>query len=492
MYNASAKDASELKLPMPDGGFMNFVPICVNNSDDPASTKRFELGNSSGGIKERPISLELGGSFPLEQNGSKMWCYYMGKYEVTRRQYYSIVNMDKEKTLKKKNYPVTGISWYDALNFGNLYNQWLFQNYKDLIPKYDKSYGFLRLPTEEEWEFAARGASMVDNKVFRQKTPYPVGKLYEYEWFGGPTSSHNKLQSVGKLKPNPAGLYDMLGNADEMTMSLFKMDYYQGRTGGYVIKGNNYFTPKNSVRSSYRAEQPFYQLDKKGGLKPHTKITLGFRLVISAVVFTSLSSGRKLAAVDKQNRSIVKPKKDSKPIKQNKEKLNSSDLLKYIDTLSGRLEQKEFQAGRVSTFDILEKHDWKNIDSIYIWIRATLEQAAYIRSLTGWIEDEKLLISVSDVSSNKLKKNSYKTKLDKLSEMRNSSMKMYLETIGRISAADPYLIRLGFDKYRYILNAGRKKRDLPIVDIVEKHVLELHKNSKINTKKWQNEIYKLY
>ena len=99
-------------------------------------------------------------------------------------------------------------------------------------------------------------------------------------WFSGPTSSNGKLQVTGLLKPNPLGLYDMLGNADEFTMDLYRLNRVtrlSGRPGGYVIKGGNYLTSQDQIRNASRSE--FEPYTEKG---PRKTKTTGFRLVISA------------------------------------------------------------------------------------------------------------------------------------------------------------------------------------------------------------------
>lgn len=151
---------------MPNELEMEFVPVCVNSNDGLYQWKKIKLGDPAGGFKEYPTTMALGGSFPLEENGEKLWCYYIGKYEVSQKQYASLMTLNQTIKKSKKNYPVTNISWFDALEFTNLYNQWLFANAKEKMPKFESAYGFVRLPTEVEWEFAARGGSLVSADVF--------------------------------------------------------------------------------------------------------------------------------------------------------------------------------------------------------------------------------------------------------------------------------------------------------------------------------------
>ncbi|MCP4130945.1 MAG: formylglycine-generating enzyme family protein, partial [bacterium] len=143
------------------------------------------------------------------------------------------------------------------------------------MPKNENAFGFLRLPTEVEWEFAARGGSVVDATHFDKKHPYP-GPLTKYEWYEGPKSSHSKIKKIGILKPNDLKIHDMLGNVSEMTSSFYRVEYYQGRMGGFVSRGGNYFTSKNKIRSSMREEIPFYK-NISGDINPARQKTLGLR-----------------------------------------------------------------------------------------------------------------------------------------------------------------------------------------------------------------------
>ena len=498
--SAEPEHNSSLVLPMPKGLSMVFEPVCVNPNSGLFDWKKVKLGDPSGGFKEYPTTMALGGSFPIEKNGKKMWCYYIGKYELTKKQYASLMTPEKPLPQNKKDYPVTNISWFNALEFGNLYNQWLFSHAKEKIPKFDTSYGFVRLPTEAEWEFAARGGSAVSADLFDQKTPYSSGKLQKYEWFGGPTSSHYKLQPVGVLKPNPLGLYDMLGNADEITMSLFSVEYYQGRTGGFVIKGNNYTTAKNKLRSSFRTEQPFYRSDKEGMLKPHTKTTLGFRLVISALVFPNIKIINEMSNEWEEYRSQLgssTPAALSTSSTSAKTSAEGKDAFAYLDRLKKRLKKKgitdreiESNLGHLDS-SIREMATIRlnaEEDSAYLWIKIISEQARFIRSETSKLPNIDTLISIADSLKDMQKLEDYKARKKEHTINIAGALSSYSDSIRQLNTLSSQPVKKGFTRYLDFLMSHNDGEQVQVLNRVQKHFDEYQKNKRVNLKQWEKDI----
>ncbi len=106
---------------------------------------------------------------------------------------------------KDGGFPVNSMSVDGAMMFC----RWLYQ----------QTGIFYRLPTEAEWEYACRAGTT--SAYFFGDDP---GKLKDYAWFI--SNSGKKYQKVGQKKPNPWGLYDMLGNVSEWTMDQYSDKYF--------------------------------------------------------------------------------------------------------------------------------------------------------------------------------------------------------------------------------------------------------------------------
>ena len=196
----------DLTLPMPGGGGMAFRPVYIGEGGGAFAQRKFMAGDPFGGFKEHPTSMTVGGAFLGKRGADQDWLYYMGKYEVTEGQYYAVMGLPQgaSQDLLKSTKPITGISWFDASQFVDKYNLWLFENARDKLPQNNGVPGFVRLPGEAEWEFAARGGAAVSADDFDLRQPYKID-LVRCEWFSGPTSSHNKIKEIGLLEPNPLG-----------------------------------------------------------------------------------------------------------------------------------------------------------------------------------------------------------------------------------------------------------------------------------------------
>jgi hypothetical protein len=282
-YNPKA-DVEDVILPMPCEGAMAFRRVQVPVSG-PLEDLPIQVGQDGGewGFVEHTHPAFIAGSFT--QSAKELGRYYlMAKYELTQLQYQALTSEICPTPSKKLSLPVSAISWFDAVAATDKYNLWLRQHAADKIPKEDGKAGFVRLPTEIEWEFAARGGLKVNSADFRD-VRYPMNDLKEHEWFAGAQSANGRLQLAGLLAPNPLGLHDMLGNVDEIMFEPFylnKLDRQHGQAGGYVVRGGNYLTEQATLRSAARKEVSYYD-----EARHFTSKSTGIRLVLVSPIMTS-------------------------------------------------------------------------------------------------------------------------------------------------------------------------------------------------------------
>jgi formylglycine-generating enzyme required for sulfatase activity len=131
--------------------------------------------------------------------------FRLSRSEVTINQWYVIMGT-KPSRRRDGNMPVDNVSWEDVQEFLLRLNQQDTRGY--------------RLPTEAEWEFAARGGS--STAYYFGNDPEPM-KEYGY---CGENFTDGTTHPVMKLKPNGYGLYDMIGNLSEWVSDWFGEDYY--------------------------------------------------------------------------------------------------------------------------------------------------------------------------------------------------------------------------------------------------------------------------
>ena len=131
--------------------------------------------------------------------------FFMGKYEVTQVQWSAIMDNNPSE-FKDDVRPVERVSWNDVQAFI------LKLNTKEETNKY-------RLPTEAEWEYAARAGSE-GSYTFGSDTNI----LSQYAWYRN--NSGGEPHPVGQLNPNAWGLYDMHGNVHEWCQDWFDRKYY--------------------------------------------------------------------------------------------------------------------------------------------------------------------------------------------------------------------------------------------------------------------------
>ena len=170
--------------------------------------------------------------------------FWMGTYKVTQAQWEAVMggNPSHFQEGNTRNHPVETVSWHDAQEFVRRLNA-------------KEGHNRYRLPTEAEWEYAARAGS---------KTAYSFGDnerdLGDYAWYV--KNSDFKTHPVGQKRPNAWGLHDIHGNVMEWVQDWYDSEYYassetdnpRGPSEGWtrVLRGCVWGHSNTYCRSAYR------------------------------------------------------------------------------------------------------------------------------------------------------------------------------------------------------------------------------------------------
>ena len=211
--------------------------------------------------------------------------FYISKFEITQYEWNLVMEKDNPSWFKGENRPVEQVTWFDTLEFCNALSL-----KEDLVPAYKingrniswyRTANGYRLPTEAEWEYAARAGTVttfhygnnLDSSMANFNGNYPYGHAPRGEF-------RKETMDVGSFNPNIWGLYDMHGNVWEWCWDWFG-EYSQRNTinpqgpptGIYrVLRGGSWYYDAKYLRAAYRyINHPEY-----------SSYNIGFRIVRSA------------------------------------------------------------------------------------------------------------------------------------------------------------------------------------------------------------------
>jgi formylglycine-generating enzyme required for sulfatase activity len=178
--------------------------------------------------------------------------FSIGKYEVTQAQWRAVMGSDPEELYNKgcDNCPVEQVSWNDTQEFIQKLNSLTGERY--------------RLPTEAEWEYAARGGNKSKGYLYSGSH-----NIDEVAWYDGNYKQGNihgsekTTRPVGGKKPNELGLYDMSGNVWEWCEDDGHESYSVAptdarawvdnpRASNRVVRGGGWFRNARLCRAAYR------------------------------------------------------------------------------------------------------------------------------------------------------------------------------------------------------------------------------------------------
>lgn len=215
---------------------------------------------------ERDMVLVEGGTFVKTDKDSvtqypvSVGSFYISKYEVTQELWQAVMGENNNPSKHKGDrLPVENVSWHDCQNFIATLNE--------------KTHKHYRLPTEDEWEFAARGGKQTNSFIYSGSN-----LIDEVAWYGkknhddSAANSSYQTHPVGQKRSNELGLYDMTGNVLEWTSTVYQAKAgMQLRYVNYVMRGGGSRSDEDSCRLDFRNKRG--SENKKGDF-------VGFRLAM--------------------------------------------------------------------------------------------------------------------------------------------------------------------------------------------------------------------
>lgn len=186
----------------------------------------------------------------------KVDSFYIAKYDVTQIQWRAIMDTNPSHFRHCGDCPAENVSWDDIQKFILKLNSLSGEHY--------------RLPTEAEWEYAARGGNQSKGYIFAGND-----KLDSIAWCNG--TSGDSTHPVGDRLPNELGLYDMTGNVWQWCNDWYDDKYYrispdknpQGPDNGQyrVVRGSSYSNLAKYNRVTLRRKLEPYHGDRHGGFR---------------------------------------------------------------------------------------------------------------------------------------------------------------------------------------------------------------------------------
>jgi formylglycine-generating enzyme required for sulfatase activity len=197
--------------------------------------------------------------------------FYIGKFEVTQAVWKYFMSGNNPSNHRGDRYPVEYVSWSQVDNFLPALNTAFHAAYPEYI-----NYEF-RLPTEAQWEYAARGGNKPTNCPPDGCQYSGSNSITAVAWYDG---NANATHEVGGMAANELGLHDMSGNVRELCSDLYDED------GSFPTSINNpigaAIGSTRCTRGGYfRANETHCEVSFRGSAHPATRSSyIGFRLVL--------------------------------------------------------------------------------------------------------------------------------------------------------------------------------------------------------------------
>ncbi|MFC7337838.1 formylglycine-generating enzyme family protein [Haloferula chungangensis] len=244
------------------------------SAEEKPSTPRTLSPESKDQLMKEMIWVE-GGTFTMGSNSEKastaekpahqvtLSGFRIGKYEVSQQLFQEVMGWDTSYFPAEGN-PVNNVSWLNIQRFIKRLNEMTGKQF--------------RLPTEAEWEYAAKGGQKSKGYLYSGSND-----IDEVAWYAG--NGERRCHPSGKKKPNELGLYDMTGNLWEFCHDNARMIPYEAEPRTNPVRGDfenpSPHTAKITRGGGYEFDADECLVFRRDGATPNVRMPdIGFRLVL--------------------------------------------------------------------------------------------------------------------------------------------------------------------------------------------------------------------
>lgn len=513
-------DEADIVLPMPGDSVMVFRKVQVPGQGYWGDEEQIiQMGDASGGIFEGLQRTQISGSFPADDGRGQ--AIYLAKYELTRGQFASVMGLDtlieasadpdasqlaelEGRALQEAMMvPLSFVSYQDIQEFIRRYNQWLFDaehpERLENIPEIDGIPGFIRLPSEEEWEFTVRGGlPAIEDGTFNDRLPFAMQRINEYAWHLG-NASH-RVRPIGLRQPCRLGFFDMLGNVQEMTAGFFRPEVWQGKPGGVSVRGGSVSTPVSDMRSSLRQELDVYAWNQdQERVQERRSFNTGARLAIGSNVVVNT---RVRAAMEDEYQEYKDMVRKAMPVGRTMDNLvaQAAGQLGDVEPILGRLMEEhphlsddlhtvqEFMDQARQRLDMAQRESARSLAQDAA--RNGVNLSVYISRLVSLENSLEAARRLAEMSSRYLEQvSAVEQRIKELSSAQKEQFQAYTDKVGELGDYEQDYIDQALESMREQEPLPREKA---VLQLLTTHVEDFSQHRRADREGWFKEYEEVF